>query len=455
MRHLWQRIFAYALILVIVSQVAVLILHRYSINRDEARRYIADYTRSLAAAVDGGTAPSADTILKVFNRKRDRVWIEDAGGRIIAGALPERGRPGAAVGRIGDDGPVMLETGDPDWYVGTMPLRLQEGEATLFMLFGPPRHPDIWTLFFQGFIFVSVIGLLLALWMAWRVSKPLRVLRDEVMKIAGGNLESRVTVRGRDEITDVAKAVNHMADTLARNIRSMRELVANISHEMRSPLARMQVSLAMLEEDVAREPKAAARLTLLNEELNHMNKLIGATLLTSKLDLQAPVRPEGMVAFSGLCAEACRRHAPLFSQEHLQFTREIQEGITFPGDETLLTTLVSNLLDNAAKYTDPSGVVSLRLFEEDGHAALAVENSHAPLPDELLQRIFEPFHRGGVATGGGVGLGLSLVRKIAQLHGGDVAAANTGSGVRFTARIPLRPSASPASPPSSPSPLSR
>lgn len=437
MRHLWQRIFAYTLVLVIASQLAVLVLHRYSIDRDEARRYITDYTRSLTAAVDGGTAASADTILKVFNRKRNRVWVEDASGQVIAGALPERGRPGEAVGQIGAGGPVMLGTGDPNWYVAAMPLRLQEGRATLFMLFGPPRHPDMWTLFFQGFVFVSVIGLLLALWMAWRVSKPLRALRDEVMGIAGGNLESRVTVKGHDEITDVAKAVNHMADSLARNIRSMRELVANISHEMRSPLARIQVSLAMLEEDVAKEPKTASRLTLINEELSHMNKLIGATLLTSKLDLQAPARPEGMVAFSGLCAEACRRHAPLFLKEHLEFTREIQEGVAFPGDETLLTTLVSNLLDNAAKYADPEGVVSLRLFGEDGKAVLAVENSHDPLPEELLRRIFEPFHRGGVPTGNGVGLGLSLVRKIAQLHGGDVAAANTGGGVRFTVHIPL------------------
>jgi two-component system sensor histidine kinase CpxA len=228
-----------------------------------------------------------------------------------------------------------------------------------------------------------------------------------------------------------------MADNLARHIRGMRELVANISHEMRSPLARVQVSLAMLEEEVPGGPKTANRLALIREELEHMNKLIGTTLLTSKLDLQAPSRPEGPVAFSDLCLEACRRHAPLFLKEGLDFTQEIQKGIAFPGDETLLATLVSNLLDNAARYTEAEGSVFLRLSEDGGNAVLAVENSHAPLPDELRSHIFEPFYRGGVATGSGTGLGLSLVRKIAQMHGGDVTADNAGGSVRFTARLPL------------------
>ena len=438
MRHLWQRIFAYALVLVVVSQLAVLYLHRYSVSREEARRFITEYSGALASSVEGGSAATADAVLRIFNHKRDRAWIEDASGRVVAGAAPASVRPGKIVREAPENGLIIRESEDnEDGYLVTIPISLHEGRATLSMVFGPPRGPGMWTLFFQGLIFVSVIGILLAFWMARRVSKPLRVLRDEVMRIAGGDLESRVTIRGSDEITDVAKAVNHMADSLAKHIRSMRELVANISHEMRSPLARVQVSAAMLEEDMANDAKASARLALITEELEHMNKLIGATLLTSKLDLQSAARPEGMVALSDLCAEACRRHEPVFTKKKLHFSRTVTPGIALSGDETLLTTLVSNLLDNAAKYTREIGFVSLRLDRDQGNAFLTVENEHDPVPMEVLEHLFEPFYRGGIATGNGVGLGLSLVRKIARLHGGDVTAANTGDGIRFTARFPL------------------
>ncbi len=436
MRHLWQRIFAYSLVLVIVSQLAVLILHRYSVNRDEAQRFIMEYAGSLASSVTDESRATAGAILRVFNRKRDRAWLEDGSGAVLAGARPRNVRPGKVVREVPDRGLVIMEAGPDEMYIAAAPVTLREGGAKLFMVFGPPRPPAMWTMFFQGLIFVSVIGLLLAFWMARRVSAPLRAMRDEVMGIAAGDLDGRVTVKGYDEIKDVARAVNHMADGLARHIRGMRELVANISHEMRSPLARIQVSMAMLEEDVAGNAKAAGRIALINEELDSMNALIGATLLSSKLDLQPAAVPEDAVAFSDLCAEACRRHAPVFARRGLRFRPKIRENVVVTGEETLLSTLVSNLLDNAAKYTAEGGAVGLRLGADADGVLLEVENEHEPLPQDVLDHLFEPFYRGGVATGNGAGLGLSLVKRIALRLGGDAVAANTGTGLRFSVRFP-------------------
>jgi len=436
MRHLWQRIFTYAIILVTVSQLTVFFLYRYSVSRDEVRRFITDYTSSIASSMEDGSTETADALLRVFNRRHNRSWIETPSGRVIAGAVPPDTQPGRIVREVPANGLVIAEMGaNTNRYIASVPVTLHSGEAKLFMTFGPPRGPGIWTLFIQGLIFVSIIALLLAFWMARRVSNPLRTLRGEVMEIAGGNLENRVTVKGHDEITDVAKAVNHMAENLARHIRGMRELVANISHEMRSPLARIQVSTAMLEEDMTENPKAASRLKLIQEELEHMNKLIGATLLTSKLDLQAAPKPEGIVAFSELCAEACSRHIPVFTQKSQQFSQVIEEGVMLRGDETLLTTLVSNLLENAAKYTQEHGIILLRLVSDAENTLLEVENEHNPLPQDVLDHLFEPFYRGGIATGNGVGLGLSLVRKIAELHGGGVTASNARDGIRFSVRF--------------------
>ncbi|MDL2210822.1 HAMP domain-containing histidine kinase [Desulfovibrio sp. OttesenSCG-928-O18] len=439
MRHLWQRIFAYSLVLILLSQAAVYLLHVRSVDKEEIRRFITESTLSLASGLEGRSAVDAHSVANLFNRKSSRVWLENAAGEVIAGAAPEK-RPLVPPKQETRDGLAILETPhDPERLVATAPVALRDGSATLFMSFGPPRGKGLRVMFFQGLLVLSSIGVLLALWMAWRVSRPLRTLRREVMEIAGGNLDRRVTVSGKDEISDVSEAVNHMADTVSKNLRSMRELVANISHEMRSPLARMQVSLAMLEEDVAKlagkESQPAARLALITEELAHMNKLIGTTLLSSKLDLQGKIEFNGPVAFSELCAENARRHELVFAERNIRFTRVIAPEIFFPGEETLLTNLVSNLLDNAAKYTDEHGEVTMRLVREGEGAILEVENTHAPLCPDVIDHIFEPFYRGGIATGTGVGLGLSLVSKIAALHGGKAMAENTPEGVKFAVRF--------------------
>lgn len=442
MRHLWQRIFAYSLALIFLSQAAVLLLHRRSINYEEAQRFSSESTLSFAAALDGQDMEFATAMTRLFNRKYNRVWLENADGEVVAGVrpFPERLEAPADESRTGAVA-VWRAPNDALRLITSAPVVLTSGKAFLFMTFGPPRGPGMWTMFFQGVLALSCLGGGLALWMAWRVSRPLRTLRNEVMEIAGGDLARRVNVAGKDEISDVAVAVNHMADNLAKHIRSMKELVANISHEMRSPLARMQVSLALLEEDLTREGahsgQTASRFALLREELDHMNSLIGTTLLSSKLDLNEPPALVDAVAFSELCAEMGRRYAPVFSRQGLTFSQEVASGALIRGDESLLINLVSNLLDNAAKYASAPGDVALRLTIENGKAALVVENVHAPLAPEILDHIFEPFYRAGKATGNGVGLGLSLVGKIAAMHGGEAKAANTPTGVRFTVAVPL------------------
>ena len=444
MKHLWQRIFAYTLVLIVISQTAVLLLHLYSIRGDETRRFITESVSSIASSIDGQKLENARSIARLFNIRGNRVWVENASGNVIAGARPSD--PGMfdkdrAPGHWKDGSLDIWETAmGSGYFLASLPVTLDGSPAILNMTFRPPRYTGIWNMFFQGLIALSCVGVMLALWMAWRVSRPLRTLRGEVMTIAAGNLDRRVTVAGADEIADVATAVNHMASTLARNIRGMRELVANISHELRSPLARMQISLAILEENMplpCKQNAAKNSLSRLHEELDHMNKLIGVTLLTSKLDLQQQKTVTTPVAFAEICAAMCRRQEPVFEEQGFTFTTDIEPDMTFPGDETLLSQMVSNLLDNAAKYTVSGGSVRLTLCRDGSTAVLAVENTHAPLAPDVLEHIFEPFYRGGIATGNGVGLGLSLVSKIAALHHGTTAVENTEAGVRFTVRIAL------------------
>ncbi|MDR2891704.1 MAG: HAMP domain-containing histidine kinase [Deltaproteobacteria bacterium] len=473
MRHLWQRIFIYSLLLILLTQPAILLLHNYTRDQDGIRRFMSSNVSALADAMQDRGTNTAERVVSIFNQNSDRAWVVGPDGAVLAGRTnAEVNLPPTPHDSFDywQDGEVELWQlgGEGSGFIGSAPVLLRGGEARLYVLFNPPRNNDTWNSFLIGLLTLTAISGLLTFWIARSVSMPLRRLRSEVLEIAGGTpgqasgalgqptpknpagaaigqkdnvgprVEKRVTVNGRDEISDVALAVNHMADSLSRNVKSMRELVANVSHELRSPLARMQVTLALLEESIPSEKnggeacgKAAQKVVLLQEELDHMEKLIGATLLSSKLDLQQLPPLTNQVAFSELCAEMTRRQTPLFAKNGLTFRADIEPGLAFKGDETLLCNLVGNLLDNAAKYTNTGGQADLRLHRQNTTARLEVENTRShlsPLPEDQLKRIFEPFNRAGLATGNGVGLGLSLVKKIAELHGGRVWAANTAAG---------------------------
>ncbi|MDR1126220.1 MAG: HAMP domain-containing histidine kinase [Deltaproteobacteria bacterium] len=455
MKQLWQRIFAYFLALILVFQLVIFALHKYSEDNEGKLRFVAETVGSLASAMDGQSLATARAIIAPFNRNRERVWLEDEDGRVLAGErLSEFFRAGDArpdeANLIRQQGDLLIWESplDGERNLASRPLKLSDVRGgRLYMHFRPPgNRPDEFNLFLQGLLVMGLTGIVLVFWMARRVSRPLRRLRGEVLEIAGGSLEKRVTEQGEGEIADVATAVNQMADSLSRHIRGMRELVANISHELRSPLARMQVALALLEENLpggsrSDPARAKAKLALLHEELEHMEKLIGTTLLSSKLDLQEKNILKDKVALSELCTEMCRREKPLFNGQHIAFTEEIEPDITLDGDETLLCNLVANLLDNAAKYAaalaGQPAAARLRLSLAAGEAVLEVENSHPRLEESKLEQIFEPFNRAGIATGNGVGLGLYLVRQVTLLHGGSVCALNTPAGIAFRIALPL------------------
>ena len=473
MRHLWQKIFAFTLVLVIVSQVTVLLLH-HSVSSDEAQVYVAASTNTMVSALEGQSLETAKVVADLFNRRGDRrIWIESSEDRsVLAGERPMTAYSfDTTTSTTWKDSTLRIaDTGfSKTRFIVSSPLKLKDGTVNLFASFGEPRRKLLWDMFYQGLIALTIICAIVSFWIAWRVSKPLRTLRREVLDITAGNLDHKVTVKGQGEIQDVALAINQMASSLSRHIRGMRELVANISHELRSPLARITVSVALIEEHLARlQEMRTEHLALLSslgvrekvpgsdkinvqtdpitqaerhlerviEELEHMDGLIGTTLLSSKLDLQDKQPLTARVDLSSLCSEMCRRQETLMHKRNLNFLVDIEPDITITGDENLLCNLVSNLLDNAGKYTDENGQVTLKLTSTRTQAVLSVENTHEPLSQEALDHIFEPFHRGGLATGKGAGLGLHLVSQISDRHQGAVKAENTAAGFCFTVTIP-------------------
>lgn len=455
---LWQRIFVYTVLLLAVSQVLAFFLHN-ALYRQDIRRYFASSVKAVAAEIEGRPLGVALTHTKIYSHGQHRLWLTKPDGSSIPGEMlskefvlqakvvdqwEELGVPFVAVDR------------DPRFW-GKLPVQLEEGPYLLYLSFGPPPGPVRHAFLFQLFVPVLIVSIALALWIALSVSRPLRRLRDEVREMAETGPGNAVTVSGKDEIAEVAQAVNSMAGSLAKHVNGMRSLLANVSHELRSPLARANIALGIVEESLppeysqppkafvgekdprpsTQEQMAAKYLSALQEELAHMDTLIGTTLLTQKIALEQESVPMDAVDFSALCVTIWKRYKIMFERNALAPVGDIAQGLTVSGNRTLLQQMLTNLLDNCLKYTSRGGEVRFTLGARGGNCTLCVENSYETVDEAKLDHIFDPFYRVDQATGTGVGLGLALVQKTVELHGGEIMAVPTEMGLCVCAQLPL------------------
>jgi len=339
---------------------------------------------------------------------------------------------------------------------------------------GPPGGPADKSWFTPPFGFVwmlMLVGLAVALGtypLIRRLTKRLNTLQSGVEQWGRGDLSTRVKVSGNDEVAFLAERFNTAASRIEALVGSHKSLLANASHELRSPLTRIKMGLELMTPtvgtDVSALPpeganfprggssgnSAASRIfdkhkDEISRNINELDQLIAEILLASRLDsAQADVGTFETVDLTGLAAEECAK-----SGAELQVLSE--SAIAIQGVPKLLRRLIRNLLENANRYAMKSTaaasvepVVLTLAMEGVGDAKTAVlrVTDHGPgVPKELRERIFEPFYRapGASERDGGVGLGLALVKSIAQRHGGSVRceAAASGQGACFVVTLPV------------------
>ena len=258
-----------------------------------------------------------------------------------------------------------------------------------------------------------------------RLTRRLETLRRGVEALGDGQLSHRVAVDGRDEVAALAASFNHAAERIESLVRSHQSLLANASHELRSPLARLRMALSLWETDT---PEARpARRAEIDRNIRELDALVDEVLLASRLQA-APDMERAPVDLLGLAAEEA---APLGAEVE-------GEALIVPGDERLLRRAVRNLLENARRYA-PAQPPSVKVVRSGDAAELRVCDRGPGVPADQRERIFEPFYRlpGHAEHAGGVGLGLSLVRQIAQRHGGEARCEpRDGGGSCFVLRLP-------------------
>jgi signal transduction histidine kinase len=296
----------------------------------------------------------------------------------------------------------------------------------------------------SGFFWMlGLIGLAVALGLypvVRRLTQRLEGLQRGVQRWGEGDLSVRVPVQGDDEVADLSERFNAAATRIEALMASQKSLLANASHELRSPLARIRMGLELMNVPVA-EPDALARSRAeILRNMAELDQLIDEILLASRLDAkEADIGTVEAVDLVGLCAEECARVGASF---------DVPEGLAqleVSGVAKLLRRMVRNLLENARRYgavgpeTSQDAGIVLSLKRQAQQVLIEVGDRGPGVPLEYRERIFEPFFRlpGASERVGGVGLGLSLVKSIAERHGGRVRCADRpGGGACFEVSLP-------------------
>jgi len=285
-----------------------------------------------------------------------------------------------------------------------------------------------------------------------RLTKRLESLQKGVERWGSGDLSTRLPVQGEDEVAFLAARFNAAAERVQTLLQSHKTLLANASHELRSPLARIRMGLELLSRDSA----TASQRNEISRSIEELDQLIDEILLASRLDMRdasdaSALGPKEEVDLMGLAAEECARTGA---------DLDIEPGATsvlVQGHARLLRRVLRNLLENARRYGtagagEDAAEVRLHMTVAPGKragrrsvarspmAVVSVEDRGPGVPPDQRERIFEPFYRlpGASEREGGVGLGLSLVKTIVERHGGQIRCeSREGGGARFVVELPL------------------
>ncbi len=318
----------------------------------------------------------------------------------------------------------------PHWYgrPGAFTIKLNDGRQLVALR---PAHSFGLLLPLRWLGLVFAIGLAVAISaypVIRRLTRNLEQLQEGVARFGQGNLRTRVAVRGRDEVGKLAETFNASADRIEALVKAQKTLLANASHELRSPLARLRMAAEAIGESVPKPQRDE-----IARNIGELDGLVDEVLLASRLEAEAGFTSSPQqIDLIGLLAEEC---APF----EADLTAGSGQSVFAEGDTRLMRRLFRNLLENARRYGG-QGPIEVSVTSQTGKAIVMVCDRGPGIPEAERSRIFEPFYRpkGRPEGDGGMGLGLSLVRQIAEKHGGVVQyVPRAGNGACFQVTLPL------------------
>ena len=274
--------------------------------------------------------------------------------------------------------------------------------------------------------------------MSLRMSKPLLSLTETTTRMAGGELSSRANINRKDELGQLASAFNEMAQRLEDTVLSLRRFVADAAHQLHTPLTALRTNLELMNSEDANS-NAHALVERAQAQVDRLELLSNGLLDLSRIEANVEGRQNVPIDLVPVVRETGELFASRAEQAGLSCVLELPDGqVTIEGDEFDRRQALSNLLDNAIKFTPDDGEVTVALRREGEEVLMMVEDTGIGIPEDDLPHLFERFHRDrNSAAFPGSGLGLTIVKAIVDNHGGQLRVENKTRGARFSLILPV------------------
>jgi signal transduction histidine kinase len=309
---------------------------------------------------------------------------------------------------------------------------------------------SVWWQFLLAGAIAAVIALVLARWLARGMTQPLRDMAEASRRMETGDYSTRVLTSTRDEVGQLATAFNRMSRELENLEASRRDLVANVSHELKTPITAIRAHLENLLDGV--EQPNSQNLEIMLAQSERLGRLVEQLLDLSRLESgDVPLRREP-VSLAPLVALVMSEIEVACADREVEVVSDLSDDLpTIEADSERVHQVIFNLVDNAVRFTPEGGEVRIEAHRHNGSVEVSVADTGVGIPADALPRLFERFYRVDPARAredGGTGIGLAIARSVVEAHGGSIRAESApGHGSVFTFDLPVsRPVSGPVAP---------
>jgi signal transduction histidine kinase len=442
---------------VIVFAVAVTILILYIAvgfalrrsERDREFRELLGEARGVAAFAFTSTGTPSKSLSQRIGQVPNSMVVVDANGRPLAGKLTvpvtvPRALDGYVTGTVGTQEYLGVPVVRQHAVVGAVYVAHRiEGGGLLGAVSGTARFfRSVWWQFLVAGVIAAFIALFLARILARGMTAPLRDMARAARTMARGEYGTAVAVRSRDEVGQLAAAFNRMSGELEGLERLRRDLVANVSHELKTPISALRAHLENLLDGVE-EPNPALLTVMLNQS-DRLTRLVDQLLDLSRMESgDVPLQIDA-VPLAPLVEQVVNEVA--VSRPDGGRSVEIHNDVSvdlppLEADRERLHQVLFNILDNAFRFTPAGGAIRVRAVHEDGWCEVSVEDTGPGIPNEHLPLVFERFYRVDPSRSrddGGTGIGLAIARSVVEAHGGRIwVESGSGRGATFLFVLPM------------------
>lgn len=372
---------------------------------------------------------------------RIQAGLEDESGKLLGGVVPEQTRSLITEAKTTGVPEILVKedftyaairttgpAGKTYIFVAAMPRPAPRG--------GPQTQYVRWAM---AILISGIICYLLTLYL----TRPILRLRDATHELSSGHLSARAGAdmeRRRDEIGGLVRDFNHMAERLEALVTSQQTLLRDISHELRSPLARLNVALGLARQRASEQEQPM--LDRIELEAERMNQMIGQLINLARMETASGPPQPSRVQLDEIVREVADDAEFEAQQRNCSVKLDAAQTCSTEGNPDLLRSAVENVVRNAVRYSSPGSSIDMSLKSDDGWATVEVRDHGPGIPEADIDRVFRPFYRVATARdreSGGAGLGLAIAERAVRLHGGTVTAENQKEGgLKVTIRVPAK-----------------